>query len=449
MNETKQNVSVHKDIRSGIEGLVDRLVRFIYKELHEEGAYLLPLRIFIGIGWLRAATEKLTESDWHDGTALIAFFEGKEEEGLLRFPFYEQLIDDIFIPNASTVAWIVIIAQILIGISILTGTFTNLGLLGGIFLNLNFVLSGAVNPSAFYIVIQLVLFIGNTGAVLGLDSFLGPKIPYSFLVAQGDYKRRFIKTEQISFLFMGIAFFAGAAFSFQYIQDFSPNSVDDPAMLLFILGQLGGLAMFIDFLRLQSPDKTPPEINSPSDIAFRFGEIGKFVRWVVHDTNPDTFTIIENGHILKEGKWSSEDEIVYSLDHLSVGYHRIVLTVEDWYGNSNSDAVDINVLDPLKSESSNVLNLLQYYRESLQDQLNGFEGTLRTVEKQQQNLQASLENMDENTASSIGEKYGIEMGKISERKLYIQNSIDNINDLLASIDHEQLKLTKSMETRKT
>ncbi|OLS16956.1 MAG: hypothetical protein HeimC2_45340 [Candidatus Heimdallarchaeota archaeon LC_2] len=435
-------------IQSGLRLNTDRLIRFVYKELHEEGAYLLPLRIFIGIGWLRAATEKLIETDWHDGTALIAFFEGKGEEGLLRFPFYEQIINDVFIPNASTISWIVIIAQLLIGFSIMTGTFTNLGLLGGLFLNLNFVLSGAVNPSAFYIVIQLVLFIGNNGAVLGIDSFISKYIPYSFLVAQKDYKRRFLKTEQLSFLFMGIAFFGGAAFSFQYIQDFSPNSVDDPAMLLFILGQLGGLVMFISFLRLQSPDKTPPEIEAPTDIAFVYGEIGKFIEWKVSDTNPDTYTIIVNGQVKKEGKWEAEDEIIYSLDNLSIGYHRIVLTVEDWYGNSNSDAVDVNVVDPLKSESSNVLYLLQYFRESLKEKLSNFESTLKTIEKQQLNLQDSMKNMDENTASAIAQKYGIEMEKLSERKLYVLNSITNINDLFSSIDHEQVKFNQEQETKK-
>lgn len=433
---------------SGLSGRISRFFKFIHKELHQEGAYLLPLRIFIGIGWLRAATEKLLEPDWYDGTALESFFEAQREEGLLRFPFYETLIDEVFIPNASVIGWIVIVGQILAGISILTGTFTNLGLIGGLFMNLNFILVGRTNPSAFYVVIQLVLFIGNTGAVLGVDTFLTKKIPYSFLVAQADHKRRFLTTERFSFLIMSIVFFAGAIFSFTYVQDFSPNSVDDPAMLLFILGNLGGMTLLIDFLRLQSPDKDPPEIDSPSDMAYPFGEVGKFIHWHVRDNNPDTYIIMENGKVLKSGNWLSGDEITYSLDHLSVGYHRIVLTVSDWFGNSNSDAIDVTILDPLKTESSRILNLLQYYRETLKDQLSTNESTLRVVQKQQNDLQESMANMAETTAKSIAEKYGIELGKISERKIYLQNTIDNIRDLLGSVDHEQLKISQEIGARK-
>ena len=126
---------------------------------------------------------------------------------------------------------------------------------------------------------------------------------------------------------------------------------------------------------------------------------------------------MENGKVLKSGIWRSGDEITYLLDHLSIGYHRIVLTVSDWFGNSNSDAVDVTILDPLKSDSSRILNLLQYYREALQEQLNSNESSLRVVQKQQSDLQESIANMEETTAKSIAEKYGIELGKISERKI--------------------------------
>jgi len=35
-----------------------------------------------------------------------------------------------------------------------------------------FLLAGAPNPSAFYVVIQVVLFLSNTGAILGFDKVL-------------------------------------------------------------------------------------------------------------------------------------------------------------------------------------------------------------------------------------------------------------------------------------
>ena len=68
------------------------------------------------------------------------------------------------------------IGQLLTGIAIGLGLFTNLALLGGLFMNLNFLLIGRVNPSAFYIVIQTVLFVGDAGMILGLDVLLASRI---------------------------------------------------------------------------------------------------------------------------------------------------------------------------------------------------------------------------------------------------------------------------------
>ena len=49
---------------------------WLMQALQREGVYLLPLRLFIGIGWLRAGLEKLADSSWHTGLALSEFFQG-------------------------------------------------------------------------------------------------------------------------------------------------------------------------------------------------------------------------------------------------------------------------------------------------------------------------------------------------------------------------------------
>ncbi len=51
----------------------DRTRRLARRELSKDGAYLLPLRLFIGMGWLRASAEKIPDPGWYDGTALTAF----------------------------------------------------------------------------------------------------------------------------------------------------------------------------------------------------------------------------------------------------------------------------------------------------------------------------------------------------------------------------------------
>ena len=147
-------------------------------ELKTKGGFLLPLRLFIGLGWLRAGLAKLTKPEWYNGNALKSFLMDHLDKGDIIFPPYEFLVNNVFLPNVSLFAWIVITGQILTGLGILSGTITNFALMMGLIMNLNFILSGAPNPSAFYVVIQIVLFLSNTGAILGFDKLLSKKIHY-------------------------------------------------------------------------------------------------------------------------------------------------------------------------------------------------------------------------------------------------------------------------------
>ena len=132
----------------------------------------MPVRLFIGLGWLRAGVEKLIEPTWWSGEALSTFLQGQISSDAIYFPFYQSLIPRLFEPHILLLSWLVMIGQLLAGMAILSGTLTNLALLAGLFMNLNFVLAGEVNPSAFYLVIQSVLLASNVGATLGGDAWL-------------------------------------------------------------------------------------------------------------------------------------------------------------------------------------------------------------------------------------------------------------------------------------
>ena len=152
----------------------------VFNELKTKGSFLLPLRLFIGLGWFRAGISKLTKPGWYNGDALQKFLVEHLDKGDIVFPPYEFLVNNLFLPNVALLSWIIVIGQILCGISILAGAFTNLALMMGLIMNLNFILAGAPNPSAFYVMIQIVLLLSNTGAILGLDKFFSRKIHYAF-----------------------------------------------------------------------------------------------------------------------------------------------------------------------------------------------------------------------------------------------------------------------------
>ena len=227
-----------------------RFWSYLEAELLKENAFLLPLRLFIGLGWLRASVEKIVEPFWRSGDALQAFFHGQMAADAVHFPFYETLIAQLFAPNAFALSWIIIIGELLVGIAILAGTLTNLALLAGLFMNLNFILAGVVNPSAFYIVIQGVLLSGNAGAMLGVDSILFRYGSSTLKTAPASSGAGSGLLKKWGLLVSGILCGFTAVFVVPYIRDFGPHSVDDPAMLLFILLSLGAMLLGIHFVRV-------------------------------------------------------------------------------------------------------------------------------------------------------------------------------------------------------
>ena len=218
---------------------------WLYTQLFSDSAYLLPLRLFIGIGWVRAGLEKFMDAGWPKGEALVVFLNQHVSSGQVRFPFYQGMVQHVFTPNALALSWLIMLGQILVGLAILFGAFTNLALLCGLFMNLNFILIGEVTPSAFYIVIQIVLLITNVGYILGLDALLAKKAPVGLLVAQPYSGRKYWRFERACFMGLSFAMAVLGVAVFPYIRDFTPHSVDDPAMLLLVLSVIIGLSALI------------------------------------------------------------------------------------------------------------------------------------------------------------------------------------------------------------
>ncbi len=244
------------------------VVNYLQGMARTDNAYLLPLRLFIGIGWLRAGLEKLFEPGWLDGTALASFLGDQLNAGQVFFPFYRGWIENSFIPGANGLSWIIIAGQLLVGMAILSGTLTNFALLWGLFMNINFILAGQVSPSAFYVVIQTILFLGDAGLVFGLDHFLRHKIPLRLLVARAESSVSWKWIERPVYLILSLLSLGAGMLAIPFIQDFSPHSVDDPAMIVLVLGVFAGLSSMISFLRLSDSDQVQAsgarEITRPS-----------------------------------------------------------------------------------------------------------------------------------------------------------------------------------------
>lgn len=117
---------------------------------------IVPLRLFLAVGWARAAAEKFVDDHWWSGAGVREFLDVEQANAM---PFIRPVMDHVFAPQAQTIAVVVALAQVGIAVSIATGRFMRVGLWAGVVLNVVFVACGRVNPSAFYLVMELALLL--------------------------------------------------------------------------------------------------------------------------------------------------------------------------------------------------------------------------------------------------------------------------------------------------
>lgn len=109
------------------------------------------IQLFIGLGWVRAAVEKLIDPQWWSGDTLGVFL---TEHQASTVSWYQPFLDLIVGPNVVIISLVVFGLQFLAGALMLSGRQIPAALAIGSFLNLHFIAAGAVTPSVFYLLAQ-------------------------------------------------------------------------------------------------------------------------------------------------------------------------------------------------------------------------------------------------------------------------------------------------------
>lgn len=125
---------------------------------------LFPIRLFVGFGWLRAGAEKFIDDAWWTGDKLRQFL---VEQRMDALPFMGSAIDTLFEPFAEVISLVVMLGQLAIGVCFVTTRWLRPALWAAVLLNVIFVAMGAVDPSVFYLVIQLSLLAAVALGVIG------------------------------------------------------------------------------------------------------------------------------------------------------------------------------------------------------------------------------------------------------------------------------------------
>ncbi len=142
----------------------------------------LILRVYVGYEWVAAGYGKLTSPAWtgaNAGAALTGFVNNALALASGEHPavqgWYAAFLQNMVLPNASVWAYVVAWGETLVGIALILGVFTGIAAFFGSFMNVNYLLAGAVstNPILFATATWLVLA-WRTAGWWGADRWLLP-----------------------------------------------------------------------------------------------------------------------------------------------------------------------------------------------------------------------------------------------------------------------------------
>jgi len=134
-------------------------------------------RILIGILWLYALRWKLPpDFTANTGRSLMDWLQLELQHP--AFDFYADFVASVVVPNFTAFAWIVFLAELLVGLSLLTGTLTRLGGLIGLLMALNLGIGLLEVPGEWpwsYVMLAMwqgLFLISGAGRILGVDRWL-------------------------------------------------------------------------------------------------------------------------------------------------------------------------------------------------------------------------------------------------------------------------------------
>jgi len=173
------------------------IAKFLFADTRMAWFWLIA-RLYVGYWWLTAGLEKLTgynftigsefakptgSAPWvfgaHDGAALQGFVAGALAHAHGPYPavqgWYAAFLQSFVLPNAVAFSYVVTFGEILVGLGLIFGVLTGIAAFFGLFMNLNFMLAGAVsiNPIIGTLAILLVLA-WRVAGYYGIDSVLLP-----------------------------------------------------------------------------------------------------------------------------------------------------------------------------------------------------------------------------------------------------------------------------------
>ena len=154
------------------------IAKFLFSD--KRAAWLwLPLRIWVGLQWIDAASHKVVDPAWLNGTALQKSWTAMSAipatgKPAITFDWYRDFIKGML--DAGSFSWfgpLVAWGELLIGIALVIGAFVGIAAFFGAFMNWNFIMAGSASSNGLLLGLAVFLALAwKVAGYVGADYFL-------------------------------------------------------------------------------------------------------------------------------------------------------------------------------------------------------------------------------------------------------------------------------------
>ncbi|WP_407272114.1 DoxX family protein [Radiobacillus sp. PE A8.2] len=142
---------------------------------------LTVIRVYLGYTWLTGGWGKITGG----GFDASGFLQGAIGKATGEHPavqgWWAVFLENVALPNADLFTILVMWGELLVGIALILGLFTNFAILMGLAMNFAFVFSGTVSTNGQMILLGMfILVAGANAGKYGLDRYTLPYLKARF-----------------------------------------------------------------------------------------------------------------------------------------------------------------------------------------------------------------------------------------------------------------------------
>ncbi|MCB2160497.1 DoxX family protein [bacterium] len=144
----------------------------------------LIVRVYLGWEWLQAGLGKIGNPAWtgsNAGAAINGFVSGALQKTTGEHPdvqsWYAWFLEKLVLPNTKVFGYMVAYGEVLVGIALIIGLFAGIAAFFGGFMNMNYLLSGAISVNPILLFLSLfVILAWRTAGWWGLDRWVLPAL---------------------------------------------------------------------------------------------------------------------------------------------------------------------------------------------------------------------------------------------------------------------------------